>query len=102
MRSDQYIPERMKKDINKATNSMIESGLQRFYRSFTKFLTELRGYRFLKNTEDDPRALTVEQLWGPLILSVYILCFATIILVIEIIVFKLKQRRNIAVVTNRS
>lgn len=38
---------------------MIENGLQRFYRSFTKFLTELRGYRFLKNAEDDPRALTV-------------------------------------------
>lgn len=73
---------------------MIESGLYRFYESFTTFLTKLRGYQFLNYENDDPRALTMKQLWGPLILCACLLGFATIMLVIEIIVFKYNQRRN--------
>lgn len=81
----------MKKMIDKTTSSMTDNGLYQFYKSFTVFLMKLRAEKLSNAEEDDFRALTFDELRGPLIFCVYLVGFAWIIFLAEIIIIKLKK-----------
>lgn len=78
-------------------------GFQQFYKSFGEYLEQLHDNvmanakaeenGFIDYDEDEIIALTAENLRGPMILFLCLLAVSFIILLIENIVFKLKERR---------
>lgn len=104
LKGDQYIPERMRNKFNKKMSFMMENGLQRFYESYGEYLEKLReitsslekddGNDNYENFDDeDFQALTMDNVRGPMILALCLFAFSCAIFAVEIIVFKLKQRR---------
>lgn len=102
LKSDEYIPERMVNKIDETTSSMMENGLYNFYKSFYTFMLELRQSKILKqNGHNDEKGLTMDQMMFPFILYLVCLSICLIVFLIEIIVFKLKNRkRNCYIATN--
>lgn len=87
--------------IDHSTSSMIESGLLRFYDTFSAFLTDVQDQirsnaeqKFSNAEDDDFRIVNLNDLRGPLIFCFYLMLFAWFILLLEVIIYKLKSRRN--------
>lgn len=97
LESHHLVSDRTVKKINKATNSMMESGFFKFYMSMTSFTQKLIERAYLDRNDDEFRALEFNQLRRPLILLIGLWGFTTIILMVEIIVFKWNNRRRRAV-----
>lgn len=75
---------------------MMENGLHQFYRSFSTFLMDLIENLNHNRDNDDIQALTMEQLKIPFIIFIVLLGLASIVFVIEVIVYhfnKLSSRR---------
>lgn len=68
LQSDHYVPDRMLKEIDEVTVSMMESGLIQLYKSLAIFEQKLIDRAFTITDVDNFRALTMEQLERPLIL----------------------------------
>lgn len=95
--SNQYIPERIRNKFNEKSSFMVENGLQQFFESFGGFLENLRDNALTHEEDDDDsdgqQALTVDNFQGPITLVLCLLSVSCLIFLIEIIVFKLKERR---------
>lgn len=74
--------------IEKATSSMMESGLYAFYMSLNSFKQQCMERIHLDETNDEFRALTAEQLKRPLLLVFALWTFALIIFISEHIILK--------------
>lgn len=84
----------MIRKIDGKTNSIMENGLYRFYQSFSAFLVELRGSKFLEQEDDDAYdAMNMEQLIKPLIHHYGCLAICLGFLLVEIIVHRFNLRR---------
>lgn len=96
MTANNYVPKRMESKINKEIGRMMENGLNAFYGTFTKFWMKIQVQKQMahKGEQNDIHALTFEDLQGPLIFCSYLLVFAWFILLLEVIAFKFKMRRN--------
>lgn len=105
LNGDQYIPERIRNKLNKKTSFIMENGLQRFYESYGEYLEKSReifsthkgndehdDYEYY-DEDDGFQALTMDNLRGPMILVLCLFAFSGVILLVEIIMFKLKERR---------
>lgn len=90
LQSDHYVPDRMLKEIDNVTVSMMESGLIHLYRSLATFKQKLVDRAFTIANVDNFRALTMEQLNRPLVLLFCLWGAAMIVFVIETIIFKWK------------
>lgn len=102
LKTNEHVPERMIKRINKATVSMIENGLQQFYKSFGIFLEEFMREKLNRmHNDDDAAALTMGQLKIPLIIYFILLSMASILLAIEIIVHRVNKWRSRQRISNR-
>lgn len=84
----------MLKMINKATISIAENGLHQFYDSFSAFQQSIIERDHLEPEDEDIQALTVDQLWRPMILVFYLWGVTIVICIEEIIAFKRKHWRN--------
>lgn len=92
--SSQYVPQRMKKNIDETTSSMIENGLQLFYGRFSQFLTKLRAQKLLKAEGEIFHVLTMGDLKGPFIFCSCLWVFSWCFLVLEVLIKKWKLRLN--------
>lgn len=93
--SDHYIPDRMLKKIDRTTSAMMENGLNQFFSAFTEFKRKLVARANLNIAdEDDFQALSIDQLKKPVILMVGFCGIAVIIFIVEVIIFKVKQRNR--------
>lgn len=92
--SDQYIPERMIKHIDRTTSLIVQTGLNGFYEDFAQFLFQLRSSKILRSQDD----LSVMDFHFLLNISTYFflhsLWFSTIIFLIEISVQRFNALRN--------
>lgn len=103
MKITNRVPERIIQRINRATASIIENGLANFYKSladslenrvFNSFNTRI-GFGFKEMQDDDVViALTIDQLKVPMIINSILLALASVLLVIEIIVYRVNKWRN--------
>lgn len=95
--SHQYVPERMKKKLNRVSDSVIESGLSEFCDTFSRFMSVIQIQK-LSHTEDDQSdnvgVLNVDDLRGPLIFCSYLLILIGLIFGLEIIIHKIELRRK--------
>lgn len=90
--SRQYVSERMKNRIDETTSSMFESGIHRFYVTFTQFLTNLRAQKLLEAEDESFRALNMDDLKGPLVFCSGLLAFAWFVFILEALIKWLKFR----------
>lgn len=97
MASQQYVPRRIKTKIDKSTISMTENGLFEFYESFTEFMTRVHVEKILNATDEEPRALVIDDLRSPLTVCSYFIGFAVLVFLIETVVhvFKARCKRRI-------
>lgn len=76
----------------------MENGLHQFYQSFSTFLMDLIDNRNLhhdvNDDDDDIQALTMEQLKIPLIIFIVLLGLASVVFLIEVIVYHFNRLRN--------
>lgn len=72
---------------------MVENGLYRFYETIIKFLTQLRAQKILQADDEHFRALTINDLKGPLVFCTILLTFAGFIFILEILIKKFKMHR---------
>lgn len=84
----------MKARIDETTSSMFESGLHRFYVTFTHFLTNLRAQKLLDAEDESFRALNMNDLKRPLIFCSCLLAFAWFIFILEALIKWWKYRHN--------
>lgn len=94
LQSTEYVPQRMVQQINKAVVSMIESGLFKFYTSFTVFMEGFIVDKFNQMQENGAVALTMDQMKIPLIICFVLLVLASALLAIEITVYRVKIWSN--------
>lgn len=94
LESDHYVSDRLIKNINKATSSMIESGLHSFYMSLNSFKQQFIERAYFSQTDDAFQALTTQQLKRPMILVFYLWATAVIVFIAEALVSKWNQWRN--------
>lgn len=95
LESENYVPDRMMKKIDKATSSFVENGLRQFYESLVDFRQKLIDRVHLSQLDDDIQALTFEQLRRPMILVFCLWGITIIILILEIFISKWNaSRRN--------
>lgn len=97
LRSDHYVPDRIKEKFDKVVSSMMENGLSGFYESTGRFITKYRLKRFFKSEDNDVRALTLEELIGSLMFCACLLGIALVFFVIDIIAFNFmlwRQKTN--------
>lgn len=73
---------------------MIESGLYAFYMSLNSFKQQYMERIYLSETDDEFRALTVEQLKRPMLLVFALWTVAVIVLIVEHIISKWNNWRN--------
>lgn len=93
--SDGYISNRMIQKIDGKTSSIMENGLYQFYQSFSTYLLELKGSKFVKrDEEDDESALNMQQLIKPLIHHFGLLAICLGFLLIEVIIYRRHQLLN--------
>lgn len=81
-------------NLDRTTSLIIESGFLRFFNTFSEFLTDVQDH-ILSNAEDDEfRLLNLNDLRGPLTFCLYLISFAWLVFILEVIINKLKSRRN--------
>lgn len=98
-----YISQRTINKIDKMTSFLMESGLDRYYRSFADFLFKLYSRNIYNEAKNDVQPITIQFMRGPLILYFYMLGFASIIFMIEFIPYhfiKLRSRRRVSHLQN--
>lgn len=78
--------------FDESIRSMVESGLCWFYESFIKYLTQLRAQKILQADDEHFRALSINDLKGPLVFCSAALIFAWLIFILEIWIKKFKLR----------
>lgn len=94
LESDEYVPERILKKIDKTTSSMIESGFHKFFSSFWAFTEKIASIK-LRNPENYIfQALTIKQLIRIVILLLYLLSISSIFFAFEVIIHKWNRSRN--------
>lgn len=99
--SEKHVPTRISRKINKATISMIENGLHKFYRSFGQFLIRLYGRKVFDHKNDELPLLTMRHMIVPFTMLSGLLGVSFIVLFIEIIVFNWNKRRSLRAKVNR-
>lgn len=102
MAGSRDVPDHMRRKIDNATRSMIEHGLYQFYEGFSVLIMKLVAQK-MESTEldnDEWRALTVDNLKAPLIFCTYIICFAWLVFVFEIIIYKIRKMKTQATTNN--
>lgn len=90
--SDGYVSDRMIQKIDSKTSSIMENGLHQFYHSFSTYLLELKGSRFLEqDEEEDTSTLNMQQIIRPLIHHFGLLAICLGFLLIEFIIHRRQQ-----------
>lgn len=89
-----YVSDRVLARLNKVTSLMMESGLNHFYVSLTRFRRNFLERSFLDEEYDDFHALTIDQLRRPMILVLCLWMVALIIFIIEILIIKYRSRNR--------
>lgn len=93
-----YVTEQMINQIDEMTSVLMESGLDRFYESFSEFLFNLYSRTNFDEARNDVQSITREFIKAPLLLYFRLLGVASIIFVTEIVshhINKLRSRRRI-------
>lgn len=94
LESDRYISERMLKNVDKATSSIVENGLHQFYTSLSDFKQQLLNRnQLIQEEEEAVHALTMQQLQKILFYMLLHLCIGAIVFIAEIIISKWKKWR---------
>lgn len=93
--SNWYVPERQHKQIDKSPSALMESGLHKFYTSFSAYKQKLFE-RESPNSEDDDdlQVLTIQQLKRPMIFISGFWALAIIIFITEHIISGWRKWRN--------
>lgn len=92
-----YPTDRLRKRIDKVSNSIMENGLYEWYLVQYKYLNDLKiGFHFLRqyNKNDDLHTVNMEQMIRPFYLCIGLLIMSIFVFIGEIIVFKWKSRRD--------
>lgn len=90
LESNHYVTERLLKKIDRLTSSMIENGLHQYFAATDAFKRNFHDIEYSNVKDEEFKELTIDQLKRPMILMVGLVILATVILIIQIIVFKLK------------
>lgn len=94
LESDRYISERMLKKVDKATSSMAENGLHRFYTSLSDFRQQLLNRnQLIREEEEAIHALTLQQIQKITFYLFLYWCISAIAFIAEIIISKWKKWR---------
>lgn len=91
MKSDHYVSKRTLAKVDKVTSSMMENGLHKFYTSFTAFKRQLFEWSKFSTEDDLEHALTMEQLWRPMILIFWLWGMALVAWIAEILIRRWKN-----------
>lgn len=81
--SEYYVPDRLMKRINNVTISMIESGLDKFFKSYTAFVQMMFRAKYVEDDVDALQPLTLQQLKRPMLFIVSLYGVATIVFMLE-------------------
>lgn len=92
--SDQYVPERMLRKVDKVTSSMMESGLHHFYRTFAEFRSKFSQRPNEHQDTDDILVLEIDQMIRPMKIIFCLWGLATVLFITEVIVHKWNKWRN--------
>lgn len=89
-----YVSDRLLTRINKFTSSVMQSGINRFYVSYTRFKRNILERAYLDDENDNFHALTADQLKRPMILVFCLWGVALIVFIAEIAVSKYRNRNR--------
>lgn len=89
LRSKFFIPNYIIDGVNRLTQRMIESGLQKFYKNYAKFLFTIKTMK--QNSADAFRAIDMEQIQFCFIIYLSMISISIAVFILEIVHFKYRN-----------
>lgn len=95
LKSSQYVSDRVLKMVDDTSNSMVESGIHQFYKTFGAFNHHFITVKHSNQDENEEfSALNMQQIQRLLILFICFWAFASLIFIGEMVVVKVMRRSS--------
>lgn len=89
--SNQYIPKRMMKKVERFMRLILENGLDGFYWSFAGFLVRIRSPDQFNENDESVKTISFQNLQMAFVIYLSLITFSGFIFGLEILYFRFKQ-----------